>query len=93
MSNPFANRSELLVLSLLHQHGGGLYGLELVRLSEGKLKPGTAYVTLRRLGERGLVKSEILTAAKHPGLPRPRYTITAAGEEMLKMWKQVWKST
>jgi DNA-binding PadR family transcriptional regulator len=93
MSNPFANKTELLVLSLLKQSPAGLYGLELVRLSGGKLKRGTVYLTLGRLEERGLVNSKILGPANHPGLPRPTYSIAEAGEKMLEMWKQVSKQS
>ncbi len=66
-----------------------LYGLELVRLSNGKLKRGTIYVVLGRLEKRGLLKSKVARSTNHPGIPRPVYTITDAGERMLKAWQEV----
>jgi DNA-binding PadR family transcriptional regulator len=88
MSNPFASRIELLILSLLKQ-SAGLYGLQLVHRSEGKLKQGTVHTTLMRLKERGLVNCKTPKSAKHPGLPRPEYTITEAGERVLKAWQEI----
>jgi len=74
---------ELLVLSLLAEHGD-LYGLELVELSGFRLKKGTVYVTLGRMQGKGLVRSCVdHDPGAHPGLPRPRYRITAAGERAL----------
>jgi len=82
MINPFATKTELKVLELL-QGSEGMYGLEMVRASGGKLKRGTAYVTLGRLEERGLVKSRLIKQ-NNPGLPRPLYTLTEAGKRMLE---------
>jgi len=83
MINPFATETELKILAILAEHTG-LYGLELVRESGGKLKRGTVYVTLGRLEERGLVRSKVLRKANNPGLPRPVYAITEAGYRMLE---------
>src|SRR6202030_3954597 len=49
MGNPFAATKELLVLGLLRDEPMGLYGLEIVKASNGHLQPGTVYVTLGRL--------------------------------------------
>lgn len=86
MINPFATETELKVLALLEENVG-MYGLELVRQSGGKLKRGTVYVTLGRLEERGLVRSAVLRKPGHPGLPRPVYSITKDGYRMLEAWK------
>lgn len=86
MINPFATETELKVLALLEENVG-MYGLELVRQSGGKLKRGTIYVTLGRLEERGLVRSAVLKKPGHPGLPRPVYSITKDGYRMLEAWK------
>jgi DNA-binding PadR family transcriptional regulator len=87
MINPFASTTEILVMSLLQ--AGEKYGLELIRESGGKLKRGTVYITLGRLEERGLVLSRIDKKAINPGLPRPRYRLTEAGERMLQAWSVV----
>ena len=83
MANPFATETELLVLRLLRDKPVGMYGLQLVEESKGKLKRGTIYVTLGRLEEKGFVDSRTPRQAKHAGLPRPIYKLNAAGERAL----------
>lgn len=84
MANPFATETELLVLRLLRDAPTGLYGLQLVDTSEGKLKRGTVYVTLGRLEEKGFVDSRTKAQANHAGLPRPVYRITGLGQRALE---------
>jgi DNA-binding PadR family transcriptional regulator len=84
MANPFAAETELLILQLLKNEPAGMYGLELVKASANTLKRGTVYVTLGRMEEKGFVRSRVKREADHPGLPRPRYTITALGERALQ---------
>jgi PadR family transcriptional regulator, regulatory protein PadR len=75
---------EALILSLLAK-GDPLYGLQLVELSEGLLKRGTIYVTLGRLQDKGLVRASTDgDPSGHPGMPRPRYRITAHGSRALQ---------
>lgn len=74
---------EALILSLLTERDS-LYGLELVTLSDNRLKRGTVYVTLSRMQDKGLIRAvEDRTPQDHAGLPRPRYQITAVGERAL----------
>lgn len=82
--NPFASKTEIQILGLLQK--GERYGLELIHESGGKLKRGTVYVTLGRLEDRGLVRSRVVKKAFHPGIPRPRYRLTAGGKRMLDAW-------
>jgi DNA-binding PadR family transcriptional regulator len=82
MANPFATETELLVLRLLQDAPAGLYGLQLVGSSEGKLKRGTVYVTLGRLEEKGFVESRT-KKSEHAGLPRPMYRLTGLGVRAL----------
>lgn len=87
MGNPFATETELAILRVLKDHGGkgGMYGLEIVRASEVSDKPlsrGTVYTTLGRMQEKNLVRSRT-KAGDHPGLPRPRYTVSGLGERVL----------
>jgi DNA-binding PadR family transcriptional regulator len=83
MATLVPSAKEALILSLLAKHGS-LYGLELVNLSGNALKRGTVYVTLSRMQDKGLVRCVADDQAQgHPGLPRPQYRITAAGERAL----------
>lgn len=84
MANPFAAETELLILQLLKSEPVGMYGLELVKASNDALKRGTVYVTLGRMEEKGFIRSRVKRESNHPGLPRPRYTITAMGERALQ---------
>jgi len=83
MANPFATETELLVLRQLSSEPAGMYGLQLVSSSNGKLKRGTVYVTLGRLEEKGFVESRTKPNNKHSGLPRPVYQITGLGQRVL----------
>ena len=85
MGNQFASDKELLILCLLSTQPNGMYGLELIKASDERLKRGTVYVTLGRMEEKGFVRSRIDKDGprKHPGLPRPRYRITALGARAL----------
>lgn len=60
---------------------GPMYGLEMVRTSDGALKRGTIYVMLGRMEDKGLVRSkqEEITS-DHIGLPRRIYEPTGLGE-------------
>jgi DNA-binding PadR family transcriptional regulator len=83
MANPFATETELLVLRLLCGAPAGLYGLQLVGASEGKLKRGMVYVTLGRLEENDFVESRTKSRSEHAGLPRPVYRLTGLGQRAL----------
>ena len=84
MANPFAAETEILILRLLKNEPTGMYGLELVKASDSTLKRGTVYVTLGRMEEKGFIRSRVQRESNHPGLPRPRYTVTALGERALQ---------
>lgn len=84
MGNPFASATELEILRLLRDQRTGLYGLEIVKASGGQLARGTVYTTLGRMEEKGLVRSRTDKNAQHPGLPRPRYTVSGLGERVLE---------
>lgn len=75
---------ELVALQLLRDGGPEMYGLELVKESGGKLGRAGVYVTLDRLEEKGFVSSRTPAREDHPGLPRPRYRLTALGEKVLR---------
>lgn len=70
------------------------YGFQLIKelrdLSEGffDVKEGTLYPALRRLEERGFVKSEWVE--QEAGVPRKYYTVTKRGREALAEARKVW---
>ncbi len=59
-----------------------MYGLELVERSHGELKPGTIYVTLGRLQEKGYINSR--REDEKPGVATPRrlYKPTGLGAKV-----------
>ena len=69
MDMPKLSPKEALILELLTSRGE-MYGLELVAESEGRLKRGTVYVTLSRMGEKGFVESWPEKDSSLPGPPR-----------------------
>lgn len=65
-----------------------MYGLEMVKASEGQLKRGTIYVTLNRMEDKGYIKSQ--AAARHPNAIGPSkrlYKATQYGTRVLVAWK------
>ena len=75
-------RKELLILDLLAEHGK-MFGLQLVRTSQGGLKRGTVYVTLGRLIDKGWVQDEP-AGVSDGGIPIRLYSITASGIRVLE---------
>jgi DNA-binding PadR family transcriptional regulator len=57
---------------------GEMYGLEMVKKSEGKLKLGTIYLTLSRMEEKGYATSK-REVAPTSVVPRRLYQITGTG--------------
>jgi DNA-binding PadR family transcriptional regulator len=85
-SVPSLPRKERLILDLLVAHGP-LYGLQLVKLSEGTLKRGTVYATLARMAAKGYVDSQQeLLPPGAIGLPRRIFHPTALGIRVLNAW-------
>jgi DNA-binding PadR family transcriptional regulator len=78
------SEKELVVLGLLRDGPREMYGLEIVNASSGKLGRAAIYITLARMEEKGYIKSRTPVEDSHPGLPRPRYKITALGERALQ---------
>jgi DNA-binding PadR family transcriptional regulator len=74
---PRLSGKEAEILRLLISHGE-MYGLEMVSASS-LLKPGTVYVTLMRMGEKGYVESreESYPPANRP--PRKLFKATGQG--------------
>jgi DNA-binding PadR family transcriptional regulator len=75
---------EMLALRLLAEHPSGLYGSELVALTNGKLARASIYTILERLSDAGLLR-EMTDAPTETGLaPRTRHVITGAGQRALQ---------
>ena len=80
------SEKESLILELLIR-GQQMYGLELVATSTGRLKPGTVYVTLGRMEEKGYVTSHLeAPPSRVGGLPRRIYHSTPLGRRVLRAW-------
>jgi len=80
-------KKERLILDLLVSADHPLFGLELVRVSNGSLKRGTVYATLARMQAKGLVTSqqeELPDGAI--GLPRRMFRPTPLGKRVLRAW-------
>lgn len=83
---PSLPRKERLILDLLLAEGP-LYGLQLVKLSDGALKRGTVYATLARMESKGYVESEQESLPPGAiGLPRRIFRPTARGTRVLNAW-------
>ena len=83
---PSLPRKERLILDLLIAEGP-LYGLQLVKLSQGALKRGTVYATLARMEAKGYVESEQESLPPGAiGLPRRIFRPTALGTRVLNAW-------
>ncbi len=83
MQVPRLSVKEMLILEMLIRKGE-LYGLEMVRTSEGKLKRGTVYVTLGRMADKGYVESRQVKSEFASGLPRRLFKATEHGARVYK---------
>ncbi len=78
---PRLSAKESIILKLLINNPTALYGLEMVKMSEGELKSGTIYVTLNRMEEKGYLSSKKdAQELGQRGLPRRIYKPTGLGE-------------
>ena len=73
---------ERVIADLLHQRGE-MYGLDLVRRSDGRLRRGSIYVTLARMEDKGLVESRY-EKPRAPGPQRRLYCLSSLGTLTLK---------
>ena len=79
---PKLSRKELIILGMLIGKGE-MFGLEMVKASEGELKRGTIYVTLQRMGDKGYTESrEEARIMPEIGIPRRKYSATGLGERV-----------
>ena len=86
---PTLSSKERIILELLIA-ARGMYGLELVAASNGRLKRGTVYVTLGRMEDKGYVRSQLESAAADAGgLPRRIYGATPLGRRVLDAFSEL----
>ena len=86
---PWLSRKEEVILATLLEHGH-LYGLEIVRKSEGQIGQGTLYVTLGRMEEKGYITSRLEAGPPDAGgLPRRVYEATPFGRRVLSAWTHI----
>ena len=81
---PRLSNKEYLVMELLVS--GEMYGLEMVKESEGKLKRGTIYVTLNRMAEKGYLEFRVEEETTHSGIRRRLYRATAYGTQVYNVF-------
>lgn len=79
---PKLSKTEFAVLDLLRS-GREMYGLEMVKASNGVLKRGSVYVYLTRMSEKGYVSSRTEKNPNDPGMPRRKYKIEGLGQRVL----------
>lgn len=78
LQRPRLSDIEIIILQMLTAESS-MFGLDMVRKSEGSLKRGTVYVTLQRMEEKGLVSSEREEISTESAIPRKFYKATRAG--------------
>lgn len=87
-------KTEALVLQQLASVAGSqLYGLEMVKASDGVLKMGSIYVILDRLHRKGFVESQreqLPLDAQRP--PRRLYKITGTGARVLNAYEALQRA-
>lgn len=83
---PRLSNKEFAALELLI-NGGEMYGLEMVKASDGNLKRGTIYVMLSRMEEKGYVKSRHDKEVGLAGMPRRKFIITGFGQRAFRASK------
>lgn len=77
---------ELKVLRLLMDNQRGLYGSELVALSDGYLGRGTIYALLSKMVEKGFVREETDPPTPALQLARTRHFITGTGQKAVNAY-------
>lgn len=87
---PSLSNKEALVMELLVTLNRELYALELARLSKGKLRPGTIYVTVGRLVDKGFIEGRE-DKREDTGMRR-MYKPTASGQRVYHLLQQAQKA-
>ncbi len=92
-----AGLTSLVLLSVLAEADGDLYGYEIARkLTSDEtpiapFKQGALYPVLRNMSAAGLLSSRVVPS--YSGPPRRYYRITPLGREVLAAWRDTWFGT
>lgn len=78
MGEPKLSKKAALIIQLLRENPKGMYSLDVIRASKGRLSRGTVYVHLGRLEEAGLVESKLVRDT-NSGIARPLYKLSRRG--------------
>ncbi|HEX8738028.1 MAG TPA: helix-turn-helix transcriptional regulator [Pyrinomonadaceae bacterium] len=83
------SKTEALILQIMSENGfREMYGLELLKLSNGGIKRGTIYTTLQRMEDKGFVTSyQEEKPDDVSGIPRRLYEITGSGQRALQAYE------
>jgi len=77
---PKLSKKETIILELLVENEE-MFGLEMVKASEGNLKRGSIYVLLSRMADKGYVESrEEPRELPEIGIPRRKFMVTDRGK-------------
>jgi len=74
------SKKELILLRLLMDNPKGLYGSEIVHVSDGQIGRGSVYTLLERLVDKGFVKEVDEPPTPEFLTPRTRHFITGIGQ-------------
>jgi PadR family transcriptional regulator len=92
-----AGLTSLVLLSVLSEADGDLYGYEIARrlsvdgTRASPFKQGALYPVLRNMSAAGLLSSRVVPS--YSGPPRRYYRITPLGREVLGSWRATWQET
>jgi PadR family transcriptional regulator, regulatory protein PadR len=92
-----AGLTSLVLLSVLAEATGDLYGYEIARRLTGDgeraspFKQGALYPVLRNMSAAGLLSSRVVPS--YSGPPRRYYRITSLGHDVLQSWRASWQET
>jgi PadR family transcriptional regulator PadR len=92
-----AGLTALVLLSVLADAEGDLYGYEIARrlstdsLPAAPFKQGALYPVLRNMSSAGLLASRVVPS--YAGPPRRYYRITPLGRDVLGAWRDTWLAT
>lgn len=85
------SKTEALILQIMSESGfEKMYGLQLLKLSNKRIKRGTVYTTLQRMEDKGFVVSQQEEKPDDvPGNPRRLYKITGKGSFVLTQYEDL----
>ena len=86
---PKPSATEAAIMRLIVERGNKpMYGREMVRAKPDRLKPGTIYVTLGRMEEKGFIDSKKEAKPEdRAGLPRRLYWVLGLGMQALRVYE------